>query len=263
MAYDPSAPVKKTADQIGHQVVDITQRDTFFSQLQQQGWYMVGNPIQFPGSSDPNTLRYWAREYALTVNGDMIIEVNDPTFCTDPSNTLVFFIWCRRGGYDKNLPGIQTAAAQQAPVTAEGAPAPAAAPSGPAAAPAYGNTMQLLEQQLWRLTNMLAEPQPRFNFQDTGELLYPFVTIRLHAYEHLGGRIMNLYLLKDGIHDYKIIGNEAHGQSHGQLTPYRDEIFSFKTFGKASYLILDEYMTLDQTQQGQITSAIQMFLTQY
>ncbi|UCH90376.1 MAG: hypothetical protein JSV49_04750 [Thermoplasmata archaeon] len=256
MAYDPSAPAKKTADQIGHQVVDLTQRDTFFSQLQQQGYNMIGNPIQFPGSSDPNTLRYWAKEYAVTVNGDFVVEVNDPNYSQEPSNTLVFFIWAKQSPYQQTPGTVQagTAAAPQAAATVPQAGAPAA--------PAYANPIAVVEQLLWRLANILAEPTPRFNFQDTGELLHPFVTIREHAYEHLGGRIMNLYMVKDGIYDYKILGNEAHGQAGGRLTPMRDEVFSMKTLGTPSFFIMDEFKMLESTQQNQIIYALQTFLSQ-
>jgi hypothetical protein len=261
MAYDPSAPVKKTADQIGHQIVDATQRDQFFQQLQQQGWIMVGNPIQFPGNSDPATLRHWAKEYATTVMGDFVVEVNDPSFSTEPSNTLVFFIWRQASAYQQSA--VQQQAQQQPAYSQPAAAGAAVAPAGPAQAPAYANPLQVLEQQLFRLATLLADPTPRFNFQDTGELLYPFVTIRLNAYEHLGERKMDLYLVKDGIYDYKIMGNETHGASGGRLVPYKDELFSFKTLGKASYMILDEYRQLEPGQQNMIIAAVQAFLTQY
>jgi hypothetical protein len=248
MAYDPSSPAQKTPEQIAHQIVDITQRDGYFSQLTEQGWEMVGNPIQFPGNSDPNTLRSWAKQYASTMQGELVVEVNDPAYSQEPSNTLVFFIWRRivASGAAGQAASQQTAAQQPA-----------------AAGPTYANPTQVLQPMLWRLANILFETTPRIQFQDTGELLYPFILIRMSAYEHLGGRIMDLYLVKDGIYDYKILGNETHGKSGGQLTPYRDEIISFKTLGKPTYMILDEFDTLDQTQQSQVVQAIQAFLTQY
>jgi hypothetical protein len=260
MAYNPSAPAKKTADQIAHQVIDTTQRESYFQQLSQQGWSMIGNPIQFPGSSDPNTLRHWAKEYATTVAGDLVVEINDPSFSTEPSNTLVFFIWRQGSAYHQT--GAQPAAQQQ-PGYLQPAAGATAAPAGTAQAPAYANANQVLEQQLFRLATLLGDPTPRFQFQDTGELLYPFVLIRQHAYEHLGERKMDLYLVKDGIHDYKIMGNETHGATGGRLQPYKDELFSFKTLGKASYMVLDEYRALEQDQQNMIISAVQAFVAQY
>lgn len=268
MAYDPSES-RKTAEQIEFQVVDLSQRDFYFQQMQQQGWYLVGNPIQFPGNSDPNTLRLWAREYAVTMNGDLIIEVNDPTFSPEPSNSLVFFIWRKRGAYDKSGAGFQQQSFQQPGVTPQqgyGAPVAAGVTQGQQGGmigPQYPQPIPYLEQLLWRLVNILMEPNPRIHFQDTGELLYPLVKIRMNAYEHLGGRMMDLFLVKDGVHDYKILGNETHGAAGGKLTPYRDEIISMKTLGQASYLILDEFRALDQNQQNLIIHAIEMFLQQF
>jgi len=263
MAYDPSAPAKKTANQIAHQILDPSQRDNYFQQLQQQGWILVGNPIQFPGSSDPNTLRYWAKEYASTVLGDMVVEINDPGFSTEPSNTLVFFIWRKVSAYSQQGPQPGQAQQQQAYTQPAAAAGTAVASGEPAQATGYANPMQVLEQLLFRLATLLADPSPRFQFQDTGELLYPFVLIRMHAYEHLGGRKMDLYLVKDGIHDYKIMGNETHGTSGGRLQPYKDELFSFKTLGKASYMVLDEYRVLEPDQQNMIIAAVQAFVSQY
>jgi hypothetical protein len=247
MAYDPNATARKTSDQIGLQTLDLSQRDAYFQKLQAEGYHLVGNPIQFPGSSDPNTLRYWAKEYAVTVNGEFIVEISDPTYSQEPSNTLVYFIWSKQSA-------SSPAAPQQAAAPATG---------GAPAAPAYPNPTAVLEQLLARLAALLTNYANKFTFQDTGGLLYPFITIGEHSYEHIGGRIMNLYLVKDGIHDYKILGNESHSQSSSRLQPMRDEMFSIKTLGKSSYFIMDEFKVLDQTQQNQIIYALQNFLTRY
>jgi hypothetical protein len=260
MAYDPSASAPKTSDQIGLQTLDVSQRDAYFQKLQAEGFQLIGNPIQFPGSSDPNMLRYWAKEYAVTVNGEFVVEVNDPMYSQEPSNTLVYFIWTKQSAYSQGAP--QAGAGAAAATSPQQAAAPATAGGAPAA-PSYPNPTAVLEQLLARLAALLTNYANKFTFQDTGELLHPFITIGEHSYEHIGGRIMNLYLVKDGIHDYKILGNESHSQSSSRLQPMRDEMFSIKTLGKSSYFIMDEFKVLDQTQQNQIIYALQNFLTRY
>ncbi|MFW3146850.1 MAG: hypothetical protein ACMUIE_08585 [Thermoplasmatota archaeon] len=101
------------------------------------------------------------------------------------------------------------------------------------------------------------------NFDDTGEFLYPFIKIKSGAYEHIGFRKMDMILLKEAIHDYRIIGSEQHSQSQSNVNPHKDEHFSLKILGGINFLILEEFKALEPDQKQSIINAFYQFLTQY
>ena len=61
-----------------------------------------------------------------------------------------------------------------------------------------------VKQNMQLLAGLLANPKNTVKFYDSGELMYPKVTIRKNAYTHLGTREMDLLLIKDGVNDYKV-----------------------------------------------------------
>ena len=120
----------------------------------------------------------------------------------------------------------------------------------------YQDDDEALDDSLDVLVKMLNIETNQIKFTDTGEFIYPRVTIKKMAYVHLGNRAMNLFLLKEAVNDYRVIGNEVHGQA---LNPRRDELFALKTLG-CSYMVLDDYRMLDPPQKQQITRAIYSFV---
>jgi hypothetical protein len=71
---------------------------------------------------------------------------------------------------------------------------------------------------------LIIEGNP-IEFTDTGEFLYPFIKMQSSAYEHIGFRKMDVILMKEATHDFKIIGSEQHSQSQANLNPHKDELF--------------------------------------
>ena len=123
--------------------------------------------------------------------------------------------------------------------------------------------MEMIRDCLEVLSKILMIDAPILPFQDTGEYLYPFCVIKRKAYQHIGFRDMDMILLKEAVHDYKIIGSEVHTQSQRNIAPHRDELFAIKTLGGYNYMILEGYKELDEKQKSDIANAFYQFLTQY
>jgi hypothetical protein len=100
-------------------------------------------------------------------------------------------------------------------------------------------------------------------FTDTGEFLYPFIRMQGSAYEHIGFRKMDVILMKEATHDFKIIGSEVHSQSQANVNPHKDELFSIKVLGGVNFLVLEEFKALEPEQKQAIANAFYSFLTQF
>jgi hypothetical protein len=72
-----------------------------------------------------------------------------------------------------------------------------------------------------------------------------------------------MILMKEAIHDFKIIGSEQHSQSQSNVNPHKDELFSIKVLGGVNFLVLDEFKALDEAQKSAIGNAFFQFLRQY
>ncbi len=126
----------------------------------------------------------------------------------------------------------------------------------------YGTSEAAINDLVSKLADLLVRDDCPLTFKDTGEFMYPKVTIRRDAYEHMGTRTMDLILVKDGVHDFKIIGNEAHGATGGAITPMRDELFSIKTLGHASSMPLEDYKILEEEQKYHVAKALFLFVNE-
>ncbi len=122
---------------------------------------------------------------------------------------------------------------------------------------------QAIKTNMEKLANLLANPKNTIKFYDSGELMYPKITIRKSAYTHLGTREMDLLLIKDGVNDYKIIANESHGTTGGTITPMQDELFAIKTLGHSSYRAMEDWAYLDNEQKTSVSKCIFAFTDIY
>jgi hypothetical protein len=100
-------------------------------------------------------------------------------------------------------------------------------------------------------------------FEDTGEFLYPFIRMKAAAYEHIGFRKMDMILLQEATHDYKIIGSEQHSQSQANVNPHKDDLFAVKVLGGVNFLVLEEFKGLEEEQKTHIINHFYQFLAQY
>lgn len=100
-------------------------------------------------------------------------------------------------------------------------------------------------------------------FDDTGEFLYPFIRMQSAAYEHVGFRKMDMVLLKEATHDYKIFGSEQHSQGQANVNPHRDDLFSVKILGGINFLILEQFKGLEEGQKQAIINAFYQYLAQW
>ncbi|MBN1391101.1 MAG: hypothetical protein JXA22_10720 [Candidatus Thermoplasmatota archaeon] len=100
-------------------------------------------------------------------------------------------------------------------------------------------------------------------FEDTGEFLYPFIKMKSAAYQHIGFRNMDIIMMKEATHDFKILGTEQHSQSQANVNPHKDELFSVKVLGGINFLVLEEFKALEPQQKQSIANAFYQFLTRY
>jgi hypothetical protein len=127
----------------------------------------------------------------------------------------------------------------------------------------FSSVEQAIKTNMEKLSELLANPRNTIKFYDSGELMYPKITIRKSAYLHLATREMDLLLIKDGVNDYKIIANESHGASGGNITPMQDELFAIKTLGHSSYRAMEDWAYLDNEQKVAVSKCIFAFTDIY
>jgi hypothetical protein len=127
----------------------------------------------------------------------------------------------------------------------------------------FTSVEQAIKLNMEKLADLLANPRNTIKFYDSGELMYPKITIRKSAYTHLATREMDLLLIKDGVNDYKIIANESHGAVGGNITPMQDELFAIKTLGHSSYRAMEDWAYLDSEQKIAVSKCIFAFTDIY
>jgi hypothetical protein len=106
---------------------------------------------------------------------------------------------------------------------------------------------------------LMVEGNP-LHFDDTGEFLYPFIRLKKEAYQHIGFRKMDMILLKEAIHDYRIVASEQHSQTQANVNPHKDELFSVKVLGQINFLVLEEFKRLEDEQKRNIVNSLYQYL---
>jgi hypothetical protein len=127
----------------------------------------------------------------------------------------------------------------------------------------YNTTEEMVVDCLEVLGKILVIEGNPLPFEDTGEFLYPFVKMKSDAYQHIGFRKMDMILLKEATHDYKIIGSEQHSQSQANVNPHKDDLFAIKTLGGVNFLILEQFKMLEDEQKQHIANNFYQFLTKF
>ena len=77
--------------------VNRMERDNFFHMLRQQGWMEAENAFEFDKNWDVERIRKAAKGYALKIGAEMLVEVEDPAFSSNPYNDHVYYVF-KRGG---------------------------------------------------------------------------------------------------------------------------------------------------------------------
>jgi hypothetical protein len=126
----------------------------------------------------------------------------------------------------------------------------------------YANNEQALDDCLEKLAMLLAKEDHPLKFTDTGQFLHPSLTIASQVYLHMASRPMDLVLVHDGVHDYTLMGNEAH-TSGGNISPMRDNLASIKTLGTPTYMPLQGLKELEVEQKDKITRTLFQFLSRH
>lgn len=129
--------------------------------------------------------------------------------------------------------------------------------------PSYNTFDEMVIDSLDVLGKILMVEGNPIEFTDTGEFLYPFIKMQEAAYEHIGFRKMDVILMKEAIHDFKVVGTEQHSHSQANVNPHKDELFSIKILGGINFLVLEEFKGLDVEQKQDIVNAFYQFLTRY
>jgi len=86
---------KGNANTLDFRTVGRMDRENFFYSIRQQGWVEVTGAFEFDKNWDVERIRKSARAYALKIGAEMLVEVKDPTYSSNPYNDLVFYVFKR------------------------------------------------------------------------------------------------------------------------------------------------------------------------
>lgn len=88
---------KEKTPNLDFRAVNRMDRDNFFQMLTQQGWTEIENAFEFDKNWDVDRVRKAAKGYALKIGAEMLVEMDDPAFSSNPYNDLVYYVF-KRGG---------------------------------------------------------------------------------------------------------------------------------------------------------------------
>jgi hypothetical protein len=290
-----------------------TEINQYAQMLADQGFSLVGTPIEYRQPMSQQQLRDSVKGYAAQNNCYLIVEVNDPNPVANPYNPYKYYLFHHQAGQHApepceppskggNAPGAQAqqtyaqfncpycrtafqsyvkpgsnvltcpSCRGQSMVDVPAADASQQTGGGGNVQnqmaqiklrPSYNTLDEMVIDCLDVLGKILILEGNPIQFVDTGEFLYPFIKMKASAYEHIGFRKMDVILMKEATHDFKIIGTEQHSQSQANVNPHKDEHFSIKVLGGINFLVLEEFKALEPQQKQAIANAFYQFLTQY
>lgn len=93
-------------------IINKYDREVFFQSLRSYGWEQAEEPFEFERDWSEKTIRKAAREHSADVNADLLVEIRDRDYSTNPHNDLVYYVW-RSGPYTRGLPPPPSTVQQQ------------------------------------------------------------------------------------------------------------------------------------------------------
>jgi hypothetical protein len=84
-------------------IISKYDRDEFFQSLKNYGWEEVEDAFEFERKWDEKHLRKAAKEHAAEILADLVVEVKDNDYSTNPFNDYVYYTW-RSGPNTRGLP---------------------------------------------------------------------------------------------------------------------------------------------------------------
>jgi ribosomal protein L37AE/L43A len=81
-------------------VINRFDREDFFRSLREFGWEQIEGPFEFELKWSHERVRKSAREHAAEIDGDILIEIRDKDYSTNPYNDYVFYVW-------RGTPGVR------------------------------------------------------------------------------------------------------------------------------------------------------------
>jgi ribosomal protein S27AE len=84
-------------------IINKFDREEFFQNLRNFGWEEVEEAFEFERNWPEKTLRKAAREHAVEVLADLLVEIRDNDYSTNPFNDYVYYTW-RSGPNTRGLP---------------------------------------------------------------------------------------------------------------------------------------------------------------
>ncbi|MFO8051409.1 MAG: hypothetical protein R6V01_06905 [Thermoplasmatota archaeon] len=294
-------------------IADKNEINQYTQNLSEQGYQLMGTPIEYRQQMTQQQLRESAKGYAHQNGCSLVVEVQDPNPMANPFNPYKYYLFQYTGGGSPPEPqqppsrsggggqqGGQTFAEFTCPYCRKnfnsyvkpgqnvlncphcrgqsmvnvpaGSPGQQAPQGGGDARSKLANIKlrgryntldEMAMDCLEVLGKILMIEEDIIPFEDTGEFLYPFVRMKTAAYQHIGFRNMDVVLLKEATHDYKIIGTEQHSQSQANVNPHKDDLFSVKVLGGINFLILEEFKALEPDQKQAIINAVYQYLAQF
>lgn len=84
-------------------IINKFDRQEFFLNLRNYGWEEVEEPFEFERNWNEKTIRKAAREHASEISADLLVEVRDNEYSTNPYNDYVYYTW-RSGPNTRGIP---------------------------------------------------------------------------------------------------------------------------------------------------------------
>lgn len=84
-------------------IINKYDRDIFFNSLRNFGWEEVEEAFEFERNWSEKKIRKSAREHSAEISADLLVEIRDKDYSTNPHNDYVFYTW-RSGPNTRGLP---------------------------------------------------------------------------------------------------------------------------------------------------------------
>ncbi len=87
--------------------VNRMEREKFFHLLRQQGWSEMENSFEFDKNWEVERIRRAAKAYAQKLGAELLVEIEDPAFSSNPYNDLVYYVFKKGAQANTTTPANQ------------------------------------------------------------------------------------------------------------------------------------------------------------
>lgn len=291
---------KERGQSLEFRTVNRMEREGYFHMLRQQGWVEATGAFEFDKNWSTDKIRKSAQAYAQKIGAEILVEISDPTFSSNPYNDLVFYAFKRgfqarqgaAGQVNQQWSGQTQQAQPPSQYPHQGHPQGqwGAQPEYPRNS--YGREVgenhrsqetqdssrrkgrgtelflkvhydtfeDALIDCLSNISKILCMDPCPLPFTDDKMFIGRSITLGEGSYNHMGVRMMDLIIVNPETDVYHMYGNEGHDPHARRVNYMRDDLVIIKTEGLPRFNLLSDYEKLDETQKGDIAQALFSYL---